>query len=132
MKRLSLPLASLLLSGVALSAELSPVYQAGSQYTAVLNRHNAQWHLIPRVRNNLLVTHQQNCRSAILIPPGLWLLTRDSDGRPELLAPSQTPLPIGHSGHIPIISCSTQSEGLAIPARLIEWLNNNTGAIYVE
>ncbi len=132
MKRLATLLAGLLLSGVAFSAEQSPVYQAGSQYTAVLNTQHAQWHMVPRVRQNLVLPVEQACQSSVLIPRGLWLFTRDSNGSPELLAPSHTPLPMGHSGHIPIVACASQGEGLAIPANLIEWLNNNTGAIYVE
>ncbi len=132
MKRLATLLASLFLSAAAHSAELSPVYQAGSQYTAVLNTQHAQWHLVPRVRHDFDLPLEQACHSTVLVPPGLWLLTRDSDGHPELLAPSQTPLPMGHSGHIAIIACTDNGNGLAVPAKLIEWLNNNTGAIYVE
>ncbi len=125
---------SLLISGTAIGSvsQADPVYQAGGQYTAVLNTQSSQWHMIPRVKQDF-AQHNQDCRTNTTIPTGLWLLTRDANGKPELLAPSHTALPAGHSGHIPIISCSDlQGNGIAIPAKMIDWLSKNTGAIYVE
>lgn len=135
MKRISTLMASILLSGAALSAEIdnNPVYQAGSQYTAVLNSINSQWRLLPSDGQDFAIQLDNHCHSSTAIPAGLWLLTRDADGKPELLAPSQTVLPAGHSGHIPVVSCSDdQNNALALPASLIQWLGDNTGAIYVE
>ena len=135
MKRISLLIASVLLSSSALSSELdsNPIYQAGGQYTAVLNSQNAQWRLLPSDGQDFAIQLDDSCRSSARVPAGLWLLTRDANGQPELLAPSQTVLPAGHSGHIPLVSCADQQgNALAVPASLIEWLGNNTGAIYVE
>ncbi|MEO8000471.1 MAG: hypothetical protein ABI644_01240 [Arenimonas sp.] len=135
MKRLTTLIASILLSSTALSAELdaNPQYQAGGQYTAVLDSQNAQWQLLPSDGQDFAIQLKDNCHSMTKVPPGLWLLTRDADGNPELLAPSQTILPVGHSGHIPVVSCSDdQNNALALPASLIQWLGDNTGAVYVE
>lgn len=135
MKRINTLIASILLSGSALGADIdnAPVYQPGSQYTAVLNHINSEWRLLPSDGQDFAIQLDAGCHSATAIPAGLWLLTRDADGKPELLAPSQTVLPAGHSGHIPVVACSDeQNTGLALPASLIQWLGDNTGAIYVE
>ena len=135
MKLISTLIASILLSGTALSSELDnhPVYQAGGQYTAVLNAADAQWRLLPGDGQDFAIQLEDNCHSRAKVPTGLWLLTRDANGQPELLAPSQTVLPKGHSGHVPLVGCNDkQNDALAVPASLIEWLGNNTGAIYVE
>ena len=135
MKRISTLIASMLLTSAAFSSEIdnSPVYQDGSQYTAVLDSQSAQWRLLPSDGQDFAIQLDQNCKSATTIPAGLWLLTRDADGKPELLAPSQTTLPVGHSGHIAVVGCDDeQTNGLALPASLIEWLSDNTGAIYVK
>lgn len=135
MKLISTLIASLLLSTVAVGSELGtgPVYQAGGEYTAVLNAGNSQWRLLPSDGQNFAIQLDKNCQSSASVPAGLWLLTRDADGKPELLAPSQTVLPVGHSGHIPVVACDAeQTKGVALPASLIEWLSDNTGAVYVE
>lgn len=135
MKFISTLIASLLLSSAASSGELDshPVYQAGGQYTAVLNSNHSQWRLLPSDGQDFAINVDDSCRSGSAVPAGLWLLTRDAAGRPELLAPSQTLLPAGHSGHIPLVSCTDDnSQALAVPASLIEWLADTTGAVYVE
>ncbi len=135
MKRLTTLIASILLSSAAFSAELdaNPQYQAGGQYTAVFNSLNTQWQLLPSDGQDFAIQLKDNCHATARIPVGLWLLTRDANGKPELLAPSQTVLPAGHSGRIPVVSCGDdKTRGLAIPASLIQWLGDNTGAIYVK
>lgn len=135
MKRINTLIASLLLSTAVAGSELDnrPVYQAGGEYTAVLNAGNSQWRLLPGDGQDFAIQLDKNCQSATSVPTGLWLLTRDADGKPELLAPSQTALPAGHSGHIPVVACDEdRAKGVALPASLIEWLSDNTGAIYVE
>ena len=135
MKRISTLIASLLLSTSVLSNDMdtNAVYQAGSQYTAVLDSSKAQWRLLPSDGQDFAIQLDKNCQSSVPVPAGLWLLTRDADGNPELLAPSQTALPTGHSGHIPVVACDEdQAKGMALPASLIEWLSDNTGAVYVE
>ena len=135
MKLVTTLITSILLSSPAMSSEpdIDSVYQAGGQYTAVLNSANAQWRLLPSDGQDFVIQLDDNCRSNAKIPAGLWLLTRDTNGQAELLAPSHTVLPEGHSGRVPVVSCADQkNNALAIPASLIEWLGNNTGAIYVQ
>ena len=134
MKRITTLILSIMLSSTALSSIsiTNPVYQAGSQYTAVLDTQISQWHMVPRIQQDI-AQYDKHCHSNVEIPVGLWLLTRDSNGNPELLAPSQTRLPNGHSGRIALISCSDkQSKGLAVPAKMMDWLSKNTSAIYVK
>ena len=135
MKIISTLIASVLLSTVAVGSEpdTGPVYQAGGEYTAVLNAGNSQWRLLPSDGQDFAIQLDKSCQSSISVPVGLWLLTRDAAGKPELLAPSQTILPPGHSGHISVVACDDeQGTGLALPASLIEWLSDNTGAVYVD
>ncbi len=135
MKLISTLIASILLTSAAVGSEIdtTPVYQDGSQYTAVLDSQNAQWRLLPGDGQDFAIQLDQSCKSTTEVPAGLWILTRDADGKPELLAPSQTVLPVGHSGHISVVACDEeQANGLAVPASLIEWLSDNTGAVYVK
>lgn len=135
MKLISTLITSILLTSAAFATEtdIGPVYQDGSQYTAVLDSQNAQWRLLPSDGQDFAIQLDQNCQSTAKVPAGLWLLTRDADGKPELLAPSQTALPAGHSGHIAVAACDqARANELALPASLIEWLSDNTGAIYVK
>lgn len=135
MKLISTLIASLLLSTSVLGNEIDTdaVYQAGGQYTAVLDSSNAQWRLLPSDGQDFAIQLDKDCQSSASVPTGLWLLTRDADGKPELLAPSQTALPAGHSGHIAVAACDqARANELALPASLIEWLSDNTGAIYVK
>ena len=135
MKLISTLITSILLTSAAFGSEIdtAPIYQDGSQYTAVLDSQNAQWRLLPSDGQDFAIQLDPGCKSTATVPAGLWLLTRDAEGKPELLAPSQTVLPSGHSGHIAVVACNEeQAKGLALPASLIEWLSDNTGAIYVK
>ena len=126
---------TILLSSTAMTADIQAddIYQAGSQYTAVLNTGNSQWQVLPSDGQDFAIQVQDNCHSNAKVPHGLWLLTRDANGKPELLAPSQTVLPAGHSGHIAIVGCDeNQADGIAVPASVIQYLSDNTGAVYVE
>jgi len=135
MKPLTTLIASILLSSTAMTADIQAddIYQAGGQYTAVLNTRNSQWQVLPSDGQDFAIQLQDNCHSNAKVPTGLWLLTRDAEGKPELLAPSQTVLPAGHSGRIAIVGCDgNQSEAIAVPASVIEYLSDNTGAVYVK
>ena len=90
--------------------------------------------MLPSDGQDFAIQLDKRCRPSVLIPTGLWLLTRNVDGKPELLAPSQTVLPSGHSGRIPVLACNEAraNAGVALPVSLIEWLSDRTGAVYVE
>lgn len=111
------------------------IFVEGARYDAVLNRGANAWRLLPASGGELRLSVADHCRTGLNPPRGLWLLTRDAQGRPELVAPSATPLPAGHSGHIRLVDCgqplAAGEAALALPPGLIAWLQQNSGSIYV-
>lgn len=131
-------ISAMLLSAAASAARPQPLhepaesfYVAGNQYSASLDQTHNQWRLQPASGEDLVVD-LGTCATGTMIPAGVWLLVRDSRGRPELLAPSVTPLPLGASDHVALRSCETaQGSDLAVPAALLKLLGERTGAVYV-
>ena len=111
------------------------VFVEGARYSAVLSRGANAWRLLPAAGGELRLNVAEHCRAGQAPPRGLWLLTLDGRCRPQLVAPSATPLPAGHPGHIRLVDCGqTVAEGdptLALPPGLIAWLQQNSGTIYV-
>jgi hypothetical protein len=107
-------------------------YVAGSQYTAELNQTTGHWRLMPANGQDVVID-TGTCATGAVHPKGLWLLVRDASGRPELLAPSTTPLPIGSPDRIAIRSCD-QATGneLAVPQVVIDLLTADTGAVLLN
>lgn len=132
----SLGFAASLGQGSALAAE-PPVYLPGSHYGAELVRRSGTWHLLSP-DGGLVGVRQLDCApvAAADLPAGLWLLTRDADGQPELVAPSATSLPIGHRGRIRVRACrggeSAGAPSIAAPFAVLETLADGTGAILVH
>jgi hypothetical protein len=135
MKRLIL---ALLLSaaGVAQAAEPAAddgIFVEGTRYSAVLHRQQGAWRLLAGDERRLRVS--DDCRGGTPPPRGLWLLTRDGQGHPQLVAPSSTVLPPGHPGRIRLLDCRQPAVGdepsLALPDQLLNWLDQNSGSIYV-
>lgn len=136
--------AALSLSALAISGALAayskipqpePVFIAGSQYSVTLNQRSHEWKLLSPDGAELSVANTgPACAAQAPLPNGVWLITRDAQGRPELVAPSVTRLPKGHPDHVALIACGEHVEGrsLAAPLTLIEWLGNSAGAVYVE
>ena len=119
-------------SAVAKSAQPDAVYIAGSSYTAVLDQQAQRWTLLPLDGQDFEVTsNAKSCASDTTIASGLWLVGRDADGNPELVAPSATDV-AGGSERIALHACGEAGEGLAAPRPLIEWLSDNSGAVLVE
>ena len=131
-------ISAMLLSAAASAARPQPMhepaesfYVAGNQYSASLDQTHNQWRLQPASGEDLVVD-LGTCATGTMIPAGVWLLVRDSRGRPELLAPSVTPLPLGAPDHVALRSCETaQGSDLAVPAALLKLLGERTGAVYV-
>jgi hypothetical protein len=129
---------AMLLSAAASAARPEPLhepaegfYVPGNQYTASLDQTHNQWRLQPASGEDLVVD-LGTCATGAMIPAGVWLLVLDSRGRPELLAPSVTPLPAGSADHVALRSCETaQGSELAVPAALLKLLGERTGAVYV-
>ncbi|HST45492.1 MAG TPA: hypothetical protein VLK29_09760 [Luteimonas sp.] len=109
------------------------VFVEGTRYDAVLDPEVNAWRLLPATGADLQLRVSERCGAgAAATPPGLWLLSSDAAGRPELQAFSATPLPRGHSGRIPLVACGDAVTGaLALPPGLIAWLQQNSGTIYV-
>lgn len=107
-----------------------------SQYNAVLSTRAGRWQLFDH-EGPRLQFEANGCRSSALLPPGLWLLTRDAEGQPVLVAPSATPLPAGHSGQIAIRPCGSLQEGrdpassVQLPEPLIATLEQHASAILI-
>jgi len=111
---------------------VAPYYNAGSQYTASLDRTSGHWRLTPATGQDIGI-NTGLCTTGTTVPVGLWLLVRDVDGRPELLAPSTTALPAGRSERIALRNCEQAGEQqLAVPQTLLDLLTSNTGAILVH
>lgn len=119
-------------TAVASTAQPDPVYVAGSSYTAVLEQQAQRWTLLPLDGQDFEVTsNAKTCASGTTIASGLWLVGRDADGNPELVAPSATNVGAG-AERVALRACGEAGEGLAAPRPLIEWLGENSGAVLVE
>ena len=120
-------------SAVAQSPEAeAPYYNAGSQYTASLDRTSGHWRLQPASGQDIEINTGM-CPTGTTVPTGLWLLVSDAHGRPELLAPSTTVLPAGRSERIALRNCEQAGDQqLAVPQTLLDLLTSNTGAILVH
>jgi hypothetical protein len=103
----------------------------------VLNVAKNTLHLLPSNGDDFTVQLDAHCLNRQKVPTGIWLLTRDASGEFELVAPSDTPLPAGHSGQIAIAKCDPSRlpgnvPALNLPGSMLEWLEQHAGAIYVE
>jgi hypothetical protein len=110
------------------------VFVEGARYDAVLDPEMDAWRLLPATGAELKLHVSERCRAGTAAPPpGLWLLSSDAAGRPELQAFSATPLPAGHPGRIPLVTCGDDATAgaLPLPPGLIAWLQRNSGTVYV-
>lgn len=111
------------------------IFLEGTRYSAVLSRSQGAWRLLPADGSDIKLRVSADCGAGASLPRGLWLLTRDGEGRPELVAPSATPLPAGHPGHVRLVDCEGRvargEPALALPQGLVEWLEHRSGSIYV-
>ena len=109
-----------------------PACIADTQYTAVFTQSQNAWLLHPAAAG-ALVRQDVRCRDDAPVAPGLWLVTTDAVGQVELVAPSVTPLPPGHPDRIPLLACdSSVSGGLHLPAKLIQTLAREHGAVRID
>lgn len=141
MNRLTLAL-SLIAFGAAAQAAgdhpLHPVYAEAGQFTATLDRSEHAWRLAPIGGEAVEVRGVELCPSTVQPSAGLWFIGRDADGRPELVAPSATLLPEGHSGRVALRACddpelrSARVEAYGVPGQLLGWLASEAGAVMVD
>jgi len=116
---------------------LDPVYIAGSQYTAMLQPQLHSWTLSPQTGADLEIRSDAPCPRQVVPSKGLWVIGRAADGSIELIAPSATLLPEGHSGRIALRSCEAASDASAgpafgVPERVLEILATHSGAVLVD
>lgn len=108
------------------------VYSPGSQYTATLDQSRNQWRLQPLAGQDVVI-QTGSCATGAMVPPGVWLLVLDGQGRPELVAPSVTRLPAGVKDRIELRACDrAQGKQIAVPQSVLDMLAANTGAVYVD
>lgn len=134
---LLLALAAMTLSAAASAArplpdfEVGSAYSAGSQYTASFHQTRNRWRLQPADGQDVEID-TGSCATGAMIPAGVWLVVRDARGRPELLAPSVTPLPPGVPDRVALRHCDeAQGRAIAVPRALLQILDERTGAVYV-
>ena len=108
-----------------------PVYVPGGQYTASLDQTQNVWRFLP-MNGQDVVIDAGRCATGAMAPVGVWLVQRDRQGRPVLVAPSTTRLPAGAPDRIALRACD-QARGneLAVPQTVLDLLAVNTGAVYV-
>ena len=107
------------------------MYDPGSQYTASLDQTHNQWRLQPANGDDLVID-TGTCATGTMVPSGVWLVVRDPQGRPELLAPSVTRLPQGVPDRVALRSCGKATgRELAVPQTVLDLLGERSGAIYV-
>lgn len=141
MKRLMTSLALALLLIPIASPALVPVaddavFVEGARYNAVLDARAGSWRLLPADGPERRLQIAERCLNATRPPPGLWTLSSDDRGQPELVAVSSTALPPGHSGRVALADCGPHaplpgSTAIAVPPGLMAWLQQHSGSIYV-
>ncbi|OGT60332.1 MAG: hypothetical protein A3E01_16025 [Gammaproteobacteria bacterium RIFCSPHIGHO2_12_FULL_63_22] len=134
----ALSVSAMLISAAAGAAGPAPfhgapdsMYDPGSQYTASLDQTHNQWRLQPASGDDLIID-TGTCATGTMVPSGVWLVVRDPQGRPELLAPSVTRLPHGVPDRVALRSCGKATgRELAVPQTVLDLLSERSGAIYV-
>ena len=112
------------------------IFVEGARYDAVLDAAQGTWRLLPIDGPERRLRVADRCLGGTAPPPGLWLLSQDARGRPELVALSSTPLPPTHSGRVALVDCGPHAplpgaDAIAVPPGLRAWLQQHSGTIYV-
>lgn len=136
----ALSLSSLMIAGAVTAyvetPKPEPVFIEGSQYTAVLHQRSHEWRVLGLDGHEIQIANAgSSCAAQAPLPDGVWLVTRDAAGKPQLLAPSVTALPKGYPDHVSLVACNeTRVAGrtLAAPSALIDLISSNAGAVYVD
>jgi len=134
---------TLLLGAVALGlaaaasaniAKEPPVYFDAGQYSAALLQSAHLWRLQPLSGDDVDVI-DRGCTNSTQIPHGVWLVTRDAEGRAQLVAPSTTVLPPGFPEQIALRSCgagAADARALAVPAVVLDWIQANVNSVLID
>jgi hypothetical protein len=112
--------------------DAGPVFNAGSQYTAVYRQSRGQWQILPATGQDLAID-TGDCATGAVHPKGVWLVSRDDAGRVLLVAPSTTELPAGAADTIAVRACDqAEPDALMLPQPLIDLLASETGAVLID
>lgn len=118
------------------NATYEPIYITDGQFTATLEQHSHRWLLQPLRGDQVeIVDHASDCGSRNPVPNGLWFVTRDADGRPELVAPSATRLPDGYPSRVLLAACGDATVAdavLYVPQVALNWLNERVGSVLID
>jgi hypothetical protein len=112
-----------------------PLYIFDGQYTATLQQHAHHWRLQPLRGDEVdVIDHAKDCGSRKPIPNGLWFVSQDAAGKPQLVGPSVTPLPSGFPQHVALAACGEKADGdaLFVPAVALAWINANVGTVLID
>lgn len=113
-----------------------PVYIIDGQFTATLEQHSHRWRLQPLHGDEIDITdHASDCGSTRPIPHGLWYVTQDDRGHPQLVAPSVTPLPSGYPIRVALRPCgATAGDDVAlfVPEVALSWINDHVGSVLID
>jgi len=110
-----------------------PVYFDNGQYSAALSQGARQWRLQPLAGDDVDVIDRA-CINRTHVPIGVWLVSRDSDGQLQLLAPSSTILPAGYPQQIALHACGAADAdtSLQVPAVVLAWLEANVNSVLID
>src|SRR3546814_11810153 len=89
------PYTTLFRSSALAVATPAPTLRAALDYSARFSPIDNEWQVFRSDGRSLRVPAGRDCDNAKAPPEGLWLLTRNGVGEPELLAPSALSLPNG-------------------------------------
>lgn len=138
------PLFTALFATIALAAQAQaiatptyePIYITDGQFTATLEQHSHRWRLQPLRGDEVDITDRSTtCGSHAPIPHGLWYVSQDEHGRPQLVAPSVTALPNGYPQTVALRACGDQagdSVALFVPAVALAWINDHVGSVLID
>jgi hypothetical protein len=120
----------------AAAAAYEPIYITDGQFTATLDQRAHRWRLQPLRGDEIEITdHSQACGSRAPIPHGLWYVSQDARGRPELVAPSVTPLPNGYPARVALHACgetAAEAAALFVPDVALTWINDHVGSVLID
>ena len=112
--------------------DAGPVFTAGSHYSAVYRQSSGRWQILPATGQDLVID-TGDCATGVRHPEGVWLVSRDDQGRVQLVAPSTTVLAPGQADTIAVRSCDQPGDqALVLPQPLIDLLAADTGAVLID
>jgi len=124
------------LTSTAVAKPGSAVYFSHGQYSATLRQSDRRWLLQPMHGPVVEIRFQSpGCTSRLNVPHGVWFVSRDNRGRPELIAPSAIRLPRGFPPTLPMRVCdgnAFRKPGLSVPSIVYDWIGSHVGSVMID